>query len=287
MRDGCFVKTVTLSETNVNELTKLMVNREITFERMENPYIEDHETALEVKNLCYRNLLKEISFTLKKGEILGVAGLVGSGRTEMAKCIVGAYKKNEGKITCKNGAVVLKDNNIASAIENGITYLSEDRKEEGLILAHSVSDNITYPNLKYFGRIVLNIGAMSVFSLKYIQRLKIKVADHMQPVKYLSGGNQQKVVIAKWIANHASVYIFDEPTRGIDVGARDEIYDAMMDIVANGASIIMISSDLPEILKMSNRIMIMKEGEVAAIIDNEESLTQKKVLDYALQGVSL
>ena len=284
MRDGEYVNTVELSQTNVDDLTEMMVNRRVTFEKVHNPFVSEQETAMTVEGLYYRNLLKDVNFDLKKGEILGVAGLVGSGRTETAKCIIGAYTKDKGKITVKNGTVELKANSISDAIENGVVYLSEDRKDEGLVLMHSLERNITLPNLSQFGKAVLNTRRMPSFATEYMQKLRVKAVNCQQEARRLSGGNQQKVVIAKWVANNADVYIFDEPTRGIDVGARDEIYNIMLDLVKDGASIIMISSDLVEVLKMSNRIMVMREGEVAGILDNNDSLTQKDVLEYALHG---
>lgn len=283
MRDGEYVDTVNLSETNVDELTELMVNKKVTLEKENNPYVDENYTALKVDGLYYRNLLKDVSFDIKKGEIFGVAGLVGSGRTETAKCIIGAYSKDKGEVTCKNGTVKLKKNSIPDAIKNGIVYLSEDRKDEGLVLMHSIERNIILPNLDNFGK-VLKSKSMSSFSKDYMKRLKVKAVNEKQTAQSLSGGNQQKVVIAKWVANDADVYIFDEPTRGIDIGARSEIYNIMMELVKNGASIMMISSDLVEVLKMSNRIMVMREGKVAGILDNTESLSQKDILDYAFGG---
>lgn len=284
MRDGEYVDTVNLKETNVDALTEMMVNRKVSFQKTLSPYVDNSYTALKVEGLCYRNLLKDVSFEIKKGEILGFAGLVGSGRTETAKCIIGAYKKDEGKITCKNNSVEIKKNNIQDAIDNGIVYLTEDRKDEGLIQTQSLNMNITLPNLKKFGNFVLRTKEMPEFSTKYMKMLKVKATSCEQEARRLSGGNQQKAVIAKWVASDADVYIFDEPTRGIDVGARAEIYEIMLDIVKNGASIMMISSDLVEVLKMSNRVAVMKEGQIEAILDNDDTLTQKKILGYALEG---
>lgn len=284
LRDGKFVALLELAETDVDELTRLMVNRNITFEHRKNPYIQKDYCALEVDGLYYRNLLKDVSFRLHKGEILGVSGLVGSGRSEMAKCIVGAYKRDKGKITCKNGARRLMRHSIEDAIENGIVYLSEDRKDEGLMLCHSIADNIVLPNLSQFGRHILKTKDIPGYAEKYMKKLNIKATGHGQEARRLSGGNQQKVVIAKWVANEADVYMIDEPTRGIDVGAREEIYHIILELVKGGASVLMISSDLAEIMKMSDRIIVMHDGEIAAVLDNTEELTQKDVLEYALHG---
>ncbi|WP_066646056.1 sugar ABC transporter ATP-binding protein [Christensenella timonensis] len=282
MRDGQAIKTLTLSETNVDDLTTMMVGRHVEFTKVDNPYVDNRYDALRVENLCYKDFLQDINFTLKKGQILGFAGLVGSGRTEVAKCIMGACKKDAGKITVQNGTRELKAGNIKDAIEQGVVYLSEDRKDEGLVLMHSVADNIGLPNLNKFGKRLVNKKSLIHFAKDYIRKLRIKTYSHEQECKNLSGGNQQKVVIAKWLGRDADVYIFDEPTRGIDVGARSEIYDIMLQIVKAGASIIMISSDLVEVMKMCDKIVIMREGKIGGILENNELLTQKDIMDCAL-----
>ena len=256
MRDGQYVKTIDLGKTNVDELTKLMVGREVSFKRFENTYIDHDQVILEVDNICYKKVLQGVSLKLKKGEILGLAGLVGAGRTELAKCIAGAYKKTSGTVYL-NGEK-LKDGDVQNAIKRGIVYLSEDRKDEGLVLMHSLTDNVALPNLDQFGKFIMCNGKICGVTQDYIKKLRIKTSSHIAEAKSLSGGNQQKVVIAKWLCSNADVYIFDEPTRGIDVGARDEIYTIMMELVKNGASILMISSDLVEIQKMCNRIIVLK-----------------------------
>ncbi|RXE59396.1 sugar ABC transporter ATP-binding protein [Acetivibrio mesophilus] len=282
MRDGQYVKTLDLDKTNVDELTKLMVGREVSFERFKNSYIVEDEVVLEVNNIVYKNVLKDISFKLKKGEILGLAGLVGAGRTELAKCIIGAYKKSNGTVYLKGKK--LKDKDIKDSIDKGIVYLSEDRKDEGLVQIHPLTDNIALPNHEKLCKFVLNNKKVCTVTKEYINKLKIKSSSHMAEAKSLSGGNQQKVVIAKWLYSNADIYIFDEPTRGIDVGARDEIYNIMVDLVKNGASIIMISSDMVEVQKMCNRIIVLKEGRVTADLENTDELTQDQILYYALSG---
>lgn len=281
MRDGSYVGTVQMSDTNEDELTKLMVGRTVNFDKAQISAADKKKVVLSVKGLCYKNQLKNISFDLHKGEILGFAGLVGAGRTETAKCIMGAYKKTSGDITYKGEPVshVLADN-----IENGMVYLSEDRKEEGLVLMHSVMDNIALPNLKILANPFINRKRMVEESIHYMNSLRVKANSYLTEAKNLSGGNQQKVVIAKWLFSKAEVYIFDEPTRGIDVGARDEIYNIMYDLVKKGASIIMISSDLVEVRKMCDRVAIMRDGKLEAVFENDEKLTQEKILTYALQG---
>ncbi len=282
MRDGEYVTTVNLKESSVEELTKLMVGRDVSFERIENPYVKEDTNILEVKNVSYKNLVKDVSLNLKKGEILGMAGLVGAGRSELAKCIIGAFKKDKGSVYLDGKK--LKDNNIRSTIDDGIVYLSEDRKDEGLVLMHSLVDNIALPNLDKFGKLVLNNNKIFKTAKQYNEKLNVKTYTHTVPAESLSGGNQQKVVIAKWLLSDAKVYIFDEPTRGIDVGARDEIYNIMTELVKNGASILMISSDLVEVQKMCNRVIVLKDGEITADLKNTDDLTQDEILSYALTG---
>jgi ribose transport system ATP-binding protein len=282
MRDGSYVKTIDLATTNVDELTKLMVGREVSFKRFQNNYINEDKVILDVKNICYKNILKDINLELKQGEILGLAGLVGAGRTELAKCIIGAYKKTSGSVCLKGEK--LKDNDVENSISKGIVYLSEDRKDEGLVLMHPLTDNVALPNLKKFGKYILKSEKMCEVTKDYIQKLRIKTSSHVAEAKSLSGGNQQKVVIAKWLYSNADVYIFDEPTRGIDVGARDEIYNIMIDLIKNGASIIMISSDLVEVQKMCNRIIVLENGRVSGELENTDELTQEQILHYALTG---
>lgn len=280
MRDGEYVDTVNLDETDCDELTRLMVGRDISLCRVENNYIDEENTVLEVKNLYYRDLLKDINLELRKGEILGIAGLVGAGRTELAKCIMGAYKTNTGSITLKGKP--LERNSITGAINSGMAYISEDRKNEGLVCIHSITENVALPNLKRFGKFLLNNKKMEDTTKDYIKKLNIKTSCHTQLAEKLSGGNQQKVVISKWLCSGADVYIFDEPTRGIDVGARCEIYDIMMNLIKDGASIIMISSDLEEILQLCDNVAVMKEGRISAILKNNDKLTQENILSCAL-----
>lgn len=282
MRDGEYVTTVNLCDTNVDELTKLMVGRQVDFKRIINNNIQKDIVVLDVNNITYKNIVKDVSFKLCKGEILGFSGLVGAGRTELAKCIIGALKKDNGTITIEGNSI--KENNILDAINKGVVYLSEDRKDEGLVLMHPISDNIALPNLNRMFKFFLSNEKITRITKDYINALKIKTSSHNLEAKNLSGGNQQKVVIAKWLYTDAKVYIFDEPTRGIDVGARDEIYNIMLELTKNGASVIIVSSDLTEIQKMCNRIIVLKEGEITANIENNDELTQDELLSYALTG---
>ncbi len=237
------------------------------------------DVVLSVKDLGYKDLVKNVSFELHRGEILGFAGLVGAGRTETAKTIIGDYKKDRGTVLYKGKEI---GTNLSENIKNGIVYLSEDRKDEGLILMHSVAENIALPNLDKLCRPFLNRRKERKTAREYVDSLKIKTFSELTDAKNLSGGNQQKVVIAKWLYSDADVYIFDEPTRGIDVGARDEIYNIMYELIKKKASIIMISSDLVEVLKMSDRVAVMGGGELRAVLDNDGELTQQDILKIEL-----
>lgn len=278
MRDGKYIGTVDFKTTDEDSLTEMMVGRKVSFEKIQNTYVDHNKVVLDVRNLCWKNRVKDASFQLFKGEILGVAGLVGAGRTEMAKAIIGDYKRDSGDVIYKEKKL---GNDLSANIQNGIVYLSEDRKDEGLILIDSLTDNVVLPNLNKFCSPFLNHSKARKATRDYIRDLKIKAHSEYVEAKSLSGGNQQKVVIAKWLCSNADIYIFDEPTRGIDVGARDEIYKIMYDLIAKGASIIMISSDLVEILKMSDRILVMGDGKIKGIVNNID-ITQQDIMKLEL-----
>jgi ribose transport system ATP-binding protein len=276
LRDGKFIGTREIREVTEADLTKMMVGREVSFDKIQN-LARTNETVMEVRDLCYRNRVKNVSFDLHKGEILGFSGLVGSGRTEIAKCIIGAYR-HTGSIKYRGEEM---PRNVADTIKRGVVYLSEDRKGEGLVLIHTLADNIALPNLDKVATPLVNKKKIRSVAEEYIRKLKVKAFSAYMEANNLSGGNQQKVVIAKWLYSDADVFIFDEPTRGIDVGARDEIYEIMLDLVKQGKSIILISSDLVEVIRMSDRIAVMKEGVLSAVLENDDSITQEKVLSYA------
>jgi len=216
---------------------------------------------------------------LKKGEILGFSGLMGAGRTEMARLLFGAEIKDSGEIKINGKSVEIK--NPKDAVKHGIGYLSEDRKRYGIVVGMSVADNTVMTDLGKFSRAgLIDDRKINEVSESYIKALKTKTPSAQQLVKNLSGGNQQKVVIAKWLEEDSDILIFDEPTRGIDVGAKSEIYQLMSDLAAQGKSIIMISSELTEILRLSDRIVVMCEGRKTAELAIEEA-TQEKILHYA------
>lgn len=281
MRDGKYIKTLNYKETTHDELIKLMVGRSMD-EQYPPRISEIGEVLLEVKNLSYKKILKDISFNVKSGEILGVAGLMGAGRTEMAKTIFGVYQHDKGEIRLDNKKMEIK--NPRDAINNGIAYLTEDRKKDGLLLNLSVEDNIVISNLNCVSEyLIINSKKSTALSERYIDKIKIKTPSKNQEVRNLSGGNQQKVILARWLCQDKKVLMFDEPTRGIDVGAKREVYNLMNELAESGAAIIMISSELPEILGMSDRVMVMNEGKVAGILDIENA-TQEKIIHYATGG---
>jgi ribose transport system ATP-binding protein len=274
------VGTRETAKTSLDEVISMMVGRELSRDAKPVGVREDREVVLEVEGLRTKNLLRDVSFDLRKGEILGFAGLMGAGRTEVARAIVGADKTDGGTIRLRGREVRI--HTPAEAAKHRIGYLSEDRKQFGLLLEQEVNANIGLSAMaeRFQAWGFVKDRAMRATSEDYVERLRIKTPSVAQTAKNLSGGNQQKVVIAKWLVKDCDILIFDEPTRGIDVGAKEEIYRLLNDLAASGKSIIMISSELPEILRMSHRIVVMSEGRVTGTLDAEEA-TQESVMHYA------
>jgi ribose transport system ATP-binding protein len=285
IRDGRYVGTRVTAETTMKEVISMMVGRELSGTAKPVGVREDREVVLDVSGLCTKDLLDDVSFELRRGEILGFAGLMGAGRTEVARAIVGADRTSAGTIRLRGRE--LRIANPADAAKHRIGYLSEDRKRFGLLLEQEVNANI---GLSALGERFQRWGfmrdkAMRATSRQYVETLRIKTPSVAQTAKNLSGGNQQKVVIAKWLVKDCDVLIFDEPTRGIDVGAKEEIYRLLNELAAGGKSIIMISSELPEILRMSHRIVVMSEGRITGTLDADEA-TQEQVMHFAtLRGL--
>ena len=279
MRDGEYVATKDIAELEIKDIIRLMIGREVLEEpKQKSNVAKDAEIVLEAKGLK-SSKVKDLSFKLKKGEILGFAGLVGAGRTEVMRLLCGADKRDGGEIIIKGQNVDIK--HCSDAIKHGIGYLSEDRKRFGLILGLNITDNTVLSSYdKIRSWIFVKERTAKDVASEYISKLKTKTPAATQLVKNLSGGNQQKVVIAKWLFRDIDVLIFDEPTRGIDIGARAEIYKLMDELVKEGKSIIMISSDLTEVLKMSDRIMVMCEGRLTGEIDIEEA-NQENIMIFA------
>ncbi|TDO92195.1 ribose transport system ATP-binding protein [Halanaerobium saccharolyticum] len=277
LRDGQFVGEVKTAETDEDQLINMMVGRTIE-DRFPEMKFNPGEEILRVENLAVPDKIIDASFLLHKGEVLGIAGLMGSGRTELAKAVFGVYKEKTGDIYFKGKK--LEINSPADALKNGISYLSEDRKDEGLVLGLPVADNISISVLTTMlkAHTFINAAAEKELAQKYIEDLSIKTPSEMQLVKNLSGGNQQKVVISKLLSTKPEVVILDEPTRGIDVGAKREIYNLMQELVDNGVGVILISSELPEVLNLSNRILVMHEQEIMGELDaadaNQEEIMQ-------------
>jgi ribose transport system ATP-binding protein len=280
-RDGKYVGTKPIAETDRDDLIKMMVGRELTDVIPKVP-AEIKGPALEVRNLTRKGVIEDINFTVHQGEILGLAGLVGAGRTEVARAIFGADTIDAGEIWLDGKQIKVRSPK--DAIRQGIGLVTEDRKALGLILGMVVRENISLANLDALTKLgFVNRGAEKKISMQYIEDLMIKTPSCEQQVQNLSGGNQQKVVLAKWLFTQSKVLIFDEPTRGIDVGAKTEIYHLMNRLAASGAAIIMISSELPEIMGMSDRILVMHEGHIAGELSRADA-TQEKIMQLATGG---
>jgi len=281
LRDGEFVGTRDTKDIEIDEIIQMMIGR-VTYEqpKEKSNVSPDAPVVLKVEGLSSKDV-DNVSFELHKGEILGFAGLMGAGRTEVARLIFGADKRDSGDIYI-NGEIV----NIRSprdAVRNGIGYLSEDRKRFGCVLGMRVADNIVLPSLSsYVKGLFLNEKKITSDSNEYKEKIDIRTPTVNQMLKNLSGGNQQKVIVAKWLIRNCDILIFDEPTRGIDVGAKSEIYKLMNALVKEGKSIIMISSELSEIFRMSDRILVMSSGTQTATLPIEEA-NQHMVMKYAVQ----
>lgn len=276
-RDGHYIQTMETGETNAEEIIRLMVNRELGEQYPEKHY-KKGEKVLEVRGLN-TELLKDINLEAYKGEILGLAGLVGAGRTEVARAVFGADKIVSGKIMLEGRQLQIKKP--MDAIKAGIGLIPKDRKQQGIFLKDSVRHNISFARLKG----ILKGGMISEktdhdVAEKYIKALEIKTPSDGQLAGNLSGGNQQKVVLAKWLFTDSRVLIFDEPTRGIDVGAKQEIYKLMLELVEQGKVVIMISSELPELIGMADRIVVLHEGKISGSLERPE-YSQEKIMALA------
>ena len=279
MRDGQVTGNAAVQEITRDKIIELMVGRSLDMEyppRTAKP----GEPILEVKNLCRRQQLKDISFTLHRGEILGFAGLVGAGRTELAEAIFGADPADSGEIILKGESVKVRSTLQAKNLSIGM--VTEDRKETGLVLPMDVTENTTITDLKSVSKgIILDKKAEEKVAQKYVDSLKTKTPSLHQKINNLSGGNQQKVALAKWLYSNSDVLILDEPTRGIDVGAKFDIYCLMNELTEQGKAIIMISSELPEVLGMSDRVLVMHGGQIKGELTGDE-MTAEKVMKLAI-----
>lgn len=284
IRDGEYVGTKKTSETNPNELVAMMVGRDLeSFYSRDFQDLEKAETMLEVKNLTCEGVFEDISFRVRKGEILGFAGLVGAGRSEIMESIFGARPHQSGEILLNGKKVEFK--NPMQAIKAGISLVPEDRKKQGLVLGNSVSFNLTLASLRfYMNGIAISEKKKRTVIDQYFGRLRIKAASPDIEAGSLSGGNQQKVVLGKWLATKPDVLILDEPTRGVDVNAKFEIYSTINHLAKEGIAIIMVSSELPEIINMCDNVCVIRDGRMAGKLAKDE-LSQEGIMKYAAGGV--
>ena len=280
MRDGQFIATVDYDAVKISDLIAMMVGRDLGNIYPRREPLAQRKPVLEVRGLTRNGVLNNIDFTLYQGEILGFAGLMGAGRTELARAIFGADPIDGGTLKLNGNVTVIKD--IPDAIKQGISYLTEDRKKEGLALGLSVERNIMLGNYPEYSDRYGNVDSKRCqkTSEEQVKALRIKTPHLEQAALNLSGGNQQKIIIARWVCKDTDILIFDEPTRGIDVGAKLEIYELMNRLVAKGKSIIMISSELPEVLGMCDRILVMRNGRITGELTSDDA-TQEKIMQYA------
>ena len=279
MRDGAYIATVP-SATPMAEVIAMMVGRKLDATEKQIPDTSANEVLLDVRGLNRGRAIRDVSFTVRRGEILGFAGLMGAGRTEVARAVFGADPIDAGEVWV--GGKRIRLTSPEDAVQAGIGYLSEDRKHFGLATGMDVESNITLPSLKRWltWGMFLNQSAIRTIGAQMVEKLRIKTPSLTQTAKLLSGGNQQKVVIAKWLVQDCEVLIFDEPTRGIDVGAKSEIYKLLNDLAAQGRAIIVISSELPEVLLLSHRIVVMCEGRITGEVRGDEA-TQESLMALA------
>ena len=281
LRDGSYIGVKNIPETNMNEIVKMMIGREIG-ERYPSRNVKIGKEVLKVKELTRKGTFHDVNFSVRAGEVLGVSGLMGAGRTEIMQAIFGNPSYESGTIEIDGKEV--KISNPRQAMEHGIGFITEDRKTEGLMLDKSIRENISLCNLRRISKSsVISREAEKNMVAEAIKDLHIKCFGSYHECNNLSGGNQQKVVLAKWILTNPKILILDEPTRGVDIGAKKEIYSIINKLAAQGVAIIMVSSELPEVLGMSDNIMVVREGEVRGIISYEEA-NQERVMTLATGG---
>lgn len=281
LRDGKYIGERNIANTTFDEIVSMMVGRELG-ERfpMRNSTIGDEK--IKVENLTIKGLFENVSFKVHKGEVVGVAGLMGAGRTEVAETIFGYRKAHSGEIFIDGKKISIKSP--IDAIKHKIGYVTEDRKSKGLVLDFSIQENIALTNLKKCSSSgIINSGKEQSLVMRFIEQLSIRTSSPKQSAKSLSGGNQQKVVIAKWLGTDPEILILDEPTRGVDIGAKKEIYQIINELAQKGVAILMISSELPEVIGMADRVIVMQEGKVKGEVKKDE-MTQEVIMHYATGG---
>jgi ABC-type sugar transport system ATPase subunit len=277
LRDGRHVATEAIAETNRERLIRQMVGRDVLIQRPNHLDLKPGEEVLRVENLSSMGQFENVSFSVRRNEIVGMAGLVGAGRTAVAKAIFGLDKRTTGNVYIKGKRLIL--GNVNRSMRERIGYLPEDRKKEGLVLMMNISDNVSLPHLHTFSRFGFVDERREIAEVeKLTKRLRVKAPSLDSVTAGLSGGNQQKVAIAKWLARSCDLLIVDEPTRGVDVGAKAEIYQLLDEVACQGVAILMISSELPELLSLSGRIIAMREGFVNGELPYEQ-FAQESVLN--------
>ncbi|MDC4232119.1 sugar ABC transporter ATP-binding protein [Actinomyces sp. B33] len=282
LRDGQYIGTVGTAETPMREVIKMMVGREVPADARPTTAPLSDEPMLTVEHLSTKKAVHDVSFEVRKGEIFGFAGLVGAGRTEVARALSGADPHTEGRVVVNGKEVNIR--NASAGVKAGIGYLSEDRKQFGLLLDKDISFNTALASMDRFSTAtVINSKKIRSVAQEYVKKLRTRTPGVDAEIRSLSGGNQQKVVVAKWLVRDSDVLIFDEPTRGIDVGAKDEIYTLLEELAAQGKAIIVISSELPEVLRLANRIAVMAHGRIIGVLDNEDA-TQENIMELATVG---
>jgi len=283
LRDGAYIATVPVASTTIDEMIRLMVGRDLQ-DKFPKIAVEPREELLRVEGFTRKGVLHDVSFSVRRGEIVGIAGLVGSKRTETARAIFGADPIDGGRILLRGRPVKVRTP--ADAIASGIALIPEDRKRQGIFALLSVRENVVLSALERFSRMgLLSLRRERQRAQQFISSLRVATPDLEKRARDLSGGNQQKVVIAKWLNTDAEVFLFDEPTRGIDVGGKIEVYRLMGELLSRGAAIVMISSELPEILGLSDRILVMREGRICGEFTRAEA-TEEKILNCALRGAA-
>ncbi len=285
MRDGQYVGTVPTATTPIENIIAMMVGRELDMTQRRASERAAGEIALEVKGLSRGKTIRDVSFSVRKGEIVGFAGLMGAGRTEVARAVFGADPVDAGEIRVHGRAVSIRSPK--DAVRHGIGYLSEDRKQFGLATGMDVASNIAMPSMRNFMSLGLFLDRRKIDEAArgYVDQLRIKTPSIHQQVRLLSGGNQQKIVIAKWLLRDCDILFFDEPTRGIDIGAKTEVYKLLDTLAAQGKAIVMISSELPEVLRMSHRVLVMCEGRVTGELSGAQA-SQEGIMRLATQRES-
>ena len=279
LRDGKFVACVNMAQETEESIVTKMVGRKI--EKVSHHSYATEETVLQVKQLSRDKAVKNATFSVNKGEVLGISGLVGSGRTELFRLIAGLDKPTSGEISVYGKPIKLHD--VQQAIEQGIGLVPEDRKKEGILRDRSVAINMAMPTLKKFTNVTYMIDNKQLHNTAYniMSDLNLRPLEVQRPIGTLSGGNQQKVIIGRWLAAETEIFLFDEPTRGIDIGAKSEIYEVIEKLAQNGKVILVISSEMPEIIRISDRVLVMREGEIVAELKGND-ITEANIAQYAI-----